>query len=216
MSSVTDIVNLALARLGDVADVANISPPDGSTQADYAARFYPTARDSLLEMHDFAFATTFAALASLTNTHAQWSYAYALPAECIKVIGVVPTTLANDDFIETIREEIDAFGRPAWLDYLQRGFRVMSGVVYSNEAEATFAYTQRVTDPTKFTPLFERALSWMLASDIAGPLLKGQVGQAATIKCLQMAQAVLGQAAVSDANQQRVRPAHTPAWIAGR
>ena len=57
MSSEVAICNLALAHLGDSATVASIDPPEGSAQSEHCARFYPIARDALLEMHAWKFAT---------------------------------------------------------------------------------------------------------------------------------------------------------------
>ena len=56
MASEVDICNLALGHLGDNATVSSISPPEGSAQAEHCARFYPIARDALLEMHNWNFA----------------------------------------------------------------------------------------------------------------------------------------------------------------
>ncbi len=50
MPSVVDLCNLALAYLGDDATVASIDPPEGSAQAEHCQRFYPIARDTLLQM----------------------------------------------------------------------------------------------------------------------------------------------------------------------
>lgn len=216
MSSDVDIVNLALSHLGDTANVATINPPDGSMQAEYAARFYPQARDSLLEMHDWGFATTFGTLAGLLNTSASWGYAYALPNDILKVLGIVPAGPANALFYETAREEIEAFGRPAWFEWLNRSFVVSNGAVYANEAGAVFAYTRRITDPTKFSPLFVRCLSWLLASDLAGPVLKGSAGEAAATRCMAAFLRTKADATVSDANQQSTRRGFTPGWIAAR
>ena len=63
MASEVEICNLALAHLGDEATVASIDPPEGSAQAEHCQRFYPVSRNSLLEMHDWAFATKRATLA---------------------------------------------------------------------------------------------------------------------------------------------------------
>ena len=71
MASEVDICNLALAHLGDSATVASINPPEGSAQAEMCQRFYPIARDSLLEMHNWGFATRRKALAQLNNTSKQ-------------------------------------------------------------------------------------------------------------------------------------------------
>ena len=48
MATEVDICNLALAHLGDDATIASLNPPEGSAQAEKAARFYPIARNSLL------------------------------------------------------------------------------------------------------------------------------------------------------------------------
>ena len=77
MASDVGICNLALSRLGDAATVSSIDPPEGSTQADLCATFYPMARDSLLEMHAWAFATRRVDLSLLTAETDAWVYAYA-------------------------------------------------------------------------------------------------------------------------------------------
>jgi hypothetical protein len=51
MSSVIDICNLALSHIGQAADVSSIDPPENSIEAEYCARFYPMARDTLLEAY---------------------------------------------------------------------------------------------------------------------------------------------------------------------
>ena len=63
MASEVDICNLALSHLGDNATVASIDPPEGSAQAEHCSRFYPIARDTLLEMHNWNFSTRRAVLA---------------------------------------------------------------------------------------------------------------------------------------------------------
>ena len=57
MATEVDICNLALAHLGDDATIASINPPEGSAQAEKAARFYPIARNTLLELHSWNFAS---------------------------------------------------------------------------------------------------------------------------------------------------------------
>ena len=65
MGEVT-ICNLALSHLGDTAAVASIKPPDSSVQAQLCARFYWVARNALLEMAAWGFATRRVVLAKLT------------------------------------------------------------------------------------------------------------------------------------------------------
>ena len=82
--------------------------------------------------------------------------------------------------------------------------------------EATALYTAKVTDTSKFPPLFVDALGWLLASHVAGPLLKGDAGRKAAIDCLTQARGVVAMARASDANQRQVEVEHLPAWIEGR
>lgn len=200
MASEVDICNLALARLGDNATVASIDPPEGSAQAEHCARFYAVARDSLLEMHAWKFATRRVLLAKLTVESWDWSFAYAEPAGALKLLGVLSATASNDD--ETLYEAESAANGAA--------------IILTNQEGASLRFVARVTDTTKFSPLFVDALAWLLASYLAGPVLKGDAGAAMAKACLQSFMLAFSNARVSDANQRKVRPEHTPAWIAGR
>ena len=201
MASEVDIANLALARLGDVASIASISPPEGSAQAEHCARFYPIARDSMLELHDWKFATRRAALAQLSTTSWNWAYAYGVPANTIRVLSVLPAESSPDDEGVDFDLENQADGTP---------------MVLSNLPYATIRYTTRVTDTTKFPPLFTDALAWLLASHLAGPVIKGDAGTAEAKRAMQMFQVMFQQAIASDANQRQHDPVHTPDWMEAR
>lgn len=201
MASEVDICNLALARLGDNATVASIDPPEGSAQAEHCARFYAVARDSLLEMHAWKFATRRVLLAKLTVESWDWAFAYAEPTGALKLLGVLSATASNDDETQPYEAESDANG---------------AAIILTNQEGASLRFVARVTDTTKFSPLFVDALAWLLASYLAGPVLKGDAGAAMAKACLQSFMLAFSNAKVSDANQRKVRPEHTPAWIAGR
>ena len=201
MASEVDICNLALARLGDNATVASIDPPEGSAQAEHCARFYPVARDSLLEMHAWKFATRRVLLAQLTTDTWNWTYAYAEPTGVLKLLAVLPASASSDADTQEYEAESDANG---------------AAIILTNQEGASLRFVARVTDTTKFSPLFVDALAWLLASYLAGPVLKGDAGAAMSKACLQSFLLAFSNAKVSDANQRKVRPEHTPAWIAGR
>jgi hypothetical protein len=201
MASVVDICNLALGCLGDRATLSSIDPPEGSAQAEHCAAFYPVARDSLLELHAWNFATRRVVLAQLDTSSGTWSYAYARPANALKLLAVLPPEAGSDD--ETQPYEAESRDDGATL-------------ILTDQAQAQLRYTAAVADPTLFPPLFVDALTWLLASHLAGPLLKGDAGSTEAKRCLQMAAGWVAQAKTSDANQRRVRPAHTPPWLAGR
>ena len=201
MSSAVDICNLALGRLGDAATVASINPPEGSAQAEHCERFYPIALNSLLELHDWKFATRSVTLSLLDTESWNWAYAYAMPSGLIKLLAVLPADASPDDEGHEYDTENTSTGQ---------------GLILTDLEDATLRYIAPVTDTTKFPPLFVDALAWLLASYLAGPLIKGDQGAAESKRCLQMAYAVIGQAKVSDANQRKSKPDHKPSWIAGR
>ncbi len=219
MASEIDIANLALGHLGDNATVASLDPPEGSAQAEHCARFYPIARDSLLELHAWNFATRRVQLAELVNPWPQWQHAYAKPADCVRVLAVIPPD-ALDDY--TTVPGTSPNGVP-WQgtarvpqDYAVEVNDDLAEVILTNQAEAVLRYTARVTDTTKFSPLFVMTLVHHLASMLAGPVLKGDVGAAEAKRQQGLAQMYLMRATASDANQRELNPVHTVGWIAGR
>lgn len=201
MASEVDICNLSLARLGDAASITSIDPPEGSAQAEHCASFYPIARDSLLEMHAWKFATRRTQLAKLTVDSWNWKFAYAEPAGMIRTLAVLPLSAASNAETQLYETESDANGTP---------------IILTDQDSASLRFIARVTDTTKFSPLFVDALAWLLASYLAGPILKGDTGAAMAKVCLQSFALALSSAKVSDANQRQVRPEHKPTWVAGR
>lgn len=226
MASEVDICNLALGHLGDNATVASIDPPEGSAQAEHCARFYPIARDSLLEMHFWNFTMRRIKLAAVTNSWPEWQYAYAVPGDCLNAIAVMPPD-ANDDystrFVPTDTPDFAhnyspmiAAGRYVPQPFTMETVSDGSSVIYTNQEQAMLRYTVLVTDPTKFSPLFVMTLSWHLASMLAGPVIKGDQGAAEAKRCTQMMTGYLAQAQESDANQRRTTIEHIVPWTAGR
>jgi len=201
MASDVDICNLALARLGERATVVSISPPEGSVQAEHCARFYQVARDALLEMHPWTFATRRVALGLLAAPARGWTYTYAVPTGASRLLAVCASSAASDADTQPFEVQGDAHG---------------ARLILSDQPGAHVRFIARVTDATKFSSLFVDALAWLLASHLAGPILKGDAGAHMAQLCYRHFQAVLGHARVADANQGKTRLAHAPAWIAGR
>lgn len=198
MASVVDISNLALAHLGDEATVSAISPSDGSAQADHCARFYPIARDVCLERHDWNFARRRVTLSETANTPPDvWAYEYAMPSNVIRVLMVMDEN-GDEDKPKRFMQGTDSTGNK---------------VIWTNEPNAMLLYTHAVTDTTKFTPLFVNALSWLLASYLAGPITKDpRIKQA----MYQMWQAEIAQAEVSSANANQNPASYTPGSVSAR
>lgn len=209
MSSEVDICNLALSYLGDDATVASLDPPEGSAQADHCARFYPIARDIMLDAHKWNFNTQRAALALLsTAAPSSWAYAYAQPSDVLDTIAV----LAADAQDDTSIGQAPYAPQPFVTEVNSAG----ATVIYTNQAGAVLRYTAHVIDSTKFSPLFVHALTMSLASMLAGPVLKGETGVKAAMVWADRAEKAMAKAAASDANQQHQQVVQSPSWIANR
>lgn len=208
MSSEVDICNLALGHLGDDATVASLDPPEGSAQAEHCARFYPMARDLVLDAHRWGFATRRAPLALLSATPpSAWAYAYAQPADALNLIAVLAPDAPDDN---------SATGQYTPQPFIAETDDSGATVIYTNQQNAVLRYTRRITDPTMFPPTVVHGLSLMLASMLAGPVLKGDTGIKAAALWVDRAEKWLERAKESDANQQRQQVAQTPSWIANR
>ena len=178
MASAVDICNLALAHIGDEANVSSISPPDGSVQADHCYRFYPIARDAVLEMHNWKFAVKRVPLALLDETPpAEWAFAYQYP-QCLKVLAVYQADTATPASERLIFDQSEFLNKPASAPFTVESLQDGTQVIYTNMEDATAMYIGRVTDTSKFSPLFVVALSRLLASYLAGPIIKGKEGMA--------------------------------------
>jgi len=222
MASEVDISNMALSHLGDSATVASIDPPEGSAQAEHCQRFYPMARDALLEMHDWTFASKRVALAQVTNTSNQWSYAYARPSDCLKLISILSTD-APDDYSQSFAmaaagsfEQVNQTGIYTPQKFTQELDDNGNRIILTNQDLATARYTKFVVDTARFSPLFVETLAAYLASKLAGPVLKGELGRSESKAWMQVAMTFLASAKLSDGAQQRQDTAHNVPWLAGR
>lgn len=223
MASEVDLCNLALACLGDDATVSSLNPPEGSAQAAHCARFYPMARDAMLDEHPWSFTTRRATLALLSAVPPpSWQYAYAAPANMNNPLAVY-TSDAPDDTQQllsmgyTMQHAANTgIGVPTPQPYKLESLADGSIVIYTNVETAVLLYTAYVTDTTKFPPLFTEALSRKLASFLAGPLLKGETGREEAKAQLSLYMKIVAAAKVSDANQQKLNPQASPSWLVNR
>lgn len=181
MASSVTISNMALSHIGASARVSSISPPDGSVLAGHCDTFYAHCRQELLELGSWKFALRRVALAELSsNPSLVWGYAYALPSQCL-----MP------------RRVLQAGAKP---DSESAAFTVEGETLFTDQDEAQLLYIEDVTDPTKFTAEFVSSLSFLMASYLAGPVIKGTEGARMAVAMRQMATTTAEQAAVTEAN----------------
>ena len=222
MATEVDICNLALAHLGDDATIASLSPPEGSAQAEKAARFYPIARNNLLEMHNWNFAAKRGNLALTTNSLDQWDYAYVAPADMMSPVAIISPTSQND-----YATRMSAGDTPGGItsnyaptivagQYTPQQFAVEGEFIYTNQENAMLRYQAFITDSSLFSPLFVTTLSWHLASMLAGPVIKGDQGAAEAKRSTQMMSNYLTSAKQSDNLHRDITVEHIVPWTSGR
>lgn len=208
MASEVEISKLALGHVADAARVNSISPPDNSVQAQNCATFYPIARDECLEAYPWPFATTVSALAQslVALPDGEWAYVYTLPSKYIRALRVVPRGAFKDHPGEDYVIRSDESG----LDTL----------LFANCAEANLHYIYREEQTGRYSPLFVSALSYLLGSYLAGPLIKGRVGMQVKQSLYAVFRDMIDRAAtrsLGSAGQRSENYAtHKPIWMSDR
>ncbi len=221
MASPTDVCNIALSHLGARAQITSMSPPDGSVEAGYCARFYPLARREVIEAHPWPFTKARARLAEVDNPSTVWTYAYALPSDCMTPLRVLQLQYATISGLlwpaGTYTGEFD------WRRFddlfSERGsadFDTEDGVLLTNEPDAVLLYKRDATDTTRWSPGCVSAVGMVLAGYLAGPILKGLDGAKVGAQWRQAGFAEADRAAARAANGSSERAEHVPEHIAAR
>jgi hypothetical protein len=210
MPSVVQICNMALSHIGSEARVASINPPDGSVEAGHCATFYDAARLEMLEPGSWAFTLARASLAPITNPSSVWAYAYAKPADCKRALRVLRPSIAITVFTQDLVREPHADDRDG------APFDIEGEVILTNEPEAVLLYVRDVTDTNKFPASFSSALSYLLASYLAGPIVKGTESVRLGDAMRQRALAIAAVAAEASANASSADSVPQPTIVAVR
>lgn len=146
VSTVVEICNIALARIGD-ARIADINADD--EKARLCNLFYDQTRDEVLREHAWSFAQGRSLLASLSGDNLTgYDYRYQLPLDCLYV-----------------RKLIDAEGE-SYGD-LTNDYQIEGRELHTDVNPCAIRYTKKVTDPGKFDSQFVEAVSLKLASKLA-------------------------------------------------
>lgn len=223
MASEVDICNAALSELGDTATVVALVPPSGSIQAVHCARFYPMARDEVLESHTWGATTKRASLALLAETPpSPWAYVYQAPSDVLNFLAILDPA-APDDYSAGLAQYGNVSGSYSNNVgiYTPQPFATETDaagnqVVYTNQQNAVLRYSGKVTDTTTFGPLLTRAITLRLKAYLAGPVIKGAEGRAESKAALAEYRAALAEAKESDSNSHRQKPAQSVDWVVNR
>lgn len=201
MASEVDICNMALAHYGGIGQVASIDPPDGSVEAGRCARFYPIARRELLDAGSWTWAKKRTLLAQVTNPSTVWTYAYQLPSDCMNARRVLQQQFVQADpafwpYTQAITYDQLVF----FEDRGSADFQIEGTTLLTHEPQAVLLYTIDVIDTGRYSPAFVTALSYLLASYLVGPTIKGRPGAQAAGQYREIARNIIRDANATNAN----------------
>lgn len=208
-ASAVTICNLALSRIGSAASVSSIEKPDGSQDSLACARMYPIALGTLLDRHNWAFATKRATAAKLSNFDpTPWKFAYAFPTDCRRIID-----LQSPEYESVPPALRGKLPRAVEFEVVSAGGTV---AVLTNCESPNIRYIVKDPAPSFFTDSFVDALAWLLASYLAGQAVRGDSGFNYTGYCYKYYLTALDAATRQDSTQTRKYTRHVPEGIRSR
>lgn len=191
MASIVDICNIALSniRAGSINSLQ-----EGSLQAQQCSLKYPLIRDTLLTQAHWGFAGNIAKLAVLTTTVPHWNYAYQYPPDCLQIRKLM---LPNGNVPAYILDKFDA----------QIPYKIMNPtgnnrIIVANVPTLEMDYTVKVEDPNMFDESFIQALTWMMAAELAVPIVGSETGRPLRSDALEMYKSYLATAVTDTLNEQ--------------
>ena len=151
--SVTRILNAALAKIGSKRINNYEDAAENSPQAIHCRMHYEMTRDSLLRSHFWRFASARAELSEDTTApDFEWDNQFILPNDFLR--------------FRSIYEEDGTTSK-------SRRHAIEGQRLLTNLSTVSLRYVKKVTDPTKFDPLFVELLILQLALKLVGPLAGG-------------------------------------------
>ena len=143
-ASEVSICNAALQLIKNTKSITALT--QGTKEANACEVIYDEMRDTMLECHNWNFATKRSQLSQLSDTPAfEWDYQYQLPADYLRVVRLSQNSDARD----------------------HSPYRVENGKVMSDASELYLRYVARVEDPNLMPATFRTALSKLIASRLA-------------------------------------------------
>lgn len=160
------ICNNALYRIGSNRRISSLG--EGSAEADLLADVYTPCLERTLEAARWPFATKRANLAQIApedvgylTKYPEYPYQYAWPADCLRALEVTnyQRAVTSDNAVRfRVESKLDGSAR----------------IIFTDQPAAVLVYIQRVTSVAAFPALFENALEWALAAELALGLSKDQ------------------------------------------
>lgn len=198
-ASETALVNSALVKLGEER-ITSLSS-DTSRRAVVARQQYPVQRDNVLRKYRWNFAIGRASLAQLATAPAfGFDYAYTLPDDCLKFIGIHDQHQSKANYTATaIIHKIES--------------QDTSTVLLCDEDTVDAVYIRQITNTLLFDPNFGEYLAWVLAADLATYLT---TGPEAFRRCSAVAKQALKEAKEANAFESTPEVIEASDWVDSR
>lgn len=165
------VCNMALGYVGERQTINSLTEDNAPAMA--CATYYDETVRACLVQHWWRFSTKRATLALSTEERDGWTYAYALPSDCLQpqYLWSGARNPARDQLIPFDTELNDAG---------------TNQILLTDLADAVLVYTKLVTNPAQWSPVFGKAVAWALAAELAlvlpvKPEVAMRVGQQAPI-----------------------------------
>ena len=211
MSSEVEICNLALSniRAGSINSL-----DEGSLQSQVCKLKYPILRDRCLREIPWQFNHKIRALASVTTDIFNWAYAYSYPVDCLKIrrlVGSFEELPAGSSNVAS--RLLDSRVIPLKDIRRQIPYEVFNfdntKLIGSDQPDLRIDFAAKVTDPNLFSDDFIMALSHLLSSELAVPIVGAELGRALRNDSLQLYRGYLASAIATDQNDQYLVPSES-------
>lgn len=160
MLTKTDVVNLALGKLGQSVTVVN-ADTENTTYAKIARRHFNMAVKALLQKHPWSIYTKTAALALIEEDPSpKWKYSYSVPSD-----AAVVRRIAMDSYFVHEQEYLDQ------IHMFEPVYNSGGYDIHTNIPNAWAEYTAVPPEDGPYMDHFARALAAMLAMDIAPSII---------------------------------------------
>lgn len=198
MASKTQIVNIAMARIGASKQLANVDT-ETSREAIMARTFFDDDVKFVLRDFPWPWATSYIDLSlvsgsTTTRTNRDWQYAYRYPSDCLFVRRLVIEGLGRND--------------PNPAPYAI-GRDTQGRLIYTDEATAQIEYTAAIQDPAEFDSLFVSMLAWKIGSGLAPSLSKIKGMAEGSISLYEIEKTKAESRALNEAQQSKQLEAET-------
>ena len=147
MASEVWICNIALQLIKHSKTITSLT--SATKEANACEAVYDEMRDLLSEMHHWNWATKRQKLGQLATTPAfEWDHEYELPADFLRAVSIHQQSHGTDVL----------------------PYKLEDGKILTDADDVYLRYIARVIDPNQMPPTFRRALSKLIASQLATAL----------------------------------------------